>query len=246
MPHCSRTLPSPQHSYQLIPFPKKATNIYGRTFLAFQTQWVPCASLQQCKASLWGTTTQHGLEVAMKKIRFRSLWIKTHCVGRPFFLGSSVALPTLLQDCFCPFLQMPEGEVDWIPHFQTQRVKGVWLQAENTSRRQNVLMAIAGLVFFTIKYPRTNLAAEKWQTDCRIHLLLEGTLLLSCLLLIGVWVGRVPAFLCQLCCQHAPGVPPGSPRTSSTRLPRLCTLTHTGQAHTRYLGAQRGEGNLPG
>lgn len=97
MSHCSRTLPSPWHPIQLTPFPKKASNIYRITFLAFQTLWVPCASLQQCKASLWGTTGQQDLEVAMKKIRFRSLWIKTHCAVRPFFLGSFVALPTLVQ-----------------------------------------------------------------------------------------------------------------------------------------------------
>lgn len=87
---------SPQHPHQLIPFPKKATNIYGMPSLAFQTQRVPCASLQHCKASLrhnqpaWAGSSN-------EKIRFRSLWIKTHCVGRLFFLGSSVALPTLLQ-----------------------------------------------------------------------------------------------------------------------------------------------------
>lgn len=75
---------SPQHPHQLIPFPKKATNIYGMTSLAFQTQRVPCASLQQCKASLrhnqpaWAGSSN-------EKIRFRSLWIKTHCVGRLFF-----------------------------------------------------------------------------------------------------------------------------------------------------------------
>lgn len=96
MSHCSRTLPSPQHPNQLIPFPKKATNIYGMTSLAFQTQRVPCASLQQCKASLRHNQPARAGS-SNEKIRFRSLWIKTHCVGKLFFLGSSVALPTLLQ-----------------------------------------------------------------------------------------------------------------------------------------------------
>lgn len=33
MSHCSKTLPSYQHPIQLKPPPKKATNIFGLTFL---------------------------------------------------------------------------------------------------------------------------------------------------------------------------------------------------------------------
>lgn len=79
---------------------------------------------------------------------------------------------------------------------------------------------------------------DKHHLGRRIHLLLKER---CCFLPVVNWgVSGVTAFLCQLCCQHAPGVPPGQAALG------LCTLTHTGQAQSRYLGAQGGQGNLPG
>lgn len=61
----------------------------------------------------------------------------------------------------------------------------------------------------------------------RIHLLLKER---CCFLPVVNWgVSGVTALLCQLCCQHAPGVPPGQAALG------LCTLTHTGQAQSGTL-----------
>lgn len=231
MSHCSRTLPSPQHPNQLTPFPKKATNIYGMTFLAFQAQWIP--SLQQCKASLWGTASQHGLEVAMKINKIQILMNKDTLCWEAFFpwelYGPSNPAAGLLQSLSSD--AWGRGR----PNSSLLNLEGQRCLTENTNERQNVLMAKAGLVFSTTKYFRTNLAAEKWEmttwtaefTSC------GRDAAASCLLLIGGWVGWVPAFLCQLCCQHAPAVPPGPGEPQDRQHnPPGCAHSHTQGRHT--------------
>lgn len=65
--------------------------------------------------------------------------------------------------------------------------------------------------------------------DCRIHLPRKERC--CCFLPVVNWgVSGVTAFLCQLCCQHAPGVPPGAPGQAALGSPG-CAHSHTQGRH---------------
>lgn len=200
------------------------------TFLAFQTLWVPRASLQQSKPSLWGTTSQQDLEVAMKKVRFMN---KDTLCCEAFFPWElcSPSNPAALPSFRC----LSARSTDFLTskHWGS-KVSGFRLKTPAEDRMSlwpnQAWCSSPSKVLGQILLQRNN----KRHLDCRIHLLWKERC--CCFLPAVNWgVSGVRAFLCQLCCQHAPGVPPGQ-----------AALTHTGQAQSRYLGAQGGEGNLPG
>lgn len=68
--------------------------------------------------------------------------------------------------------------------------------------------------------------------DCRIHLLQKEHC--CCFLPVVNWgVSGVTAFLCQLCCQHAPGVP-REPQDKQHSAPQA-VHTHTHRAGTKQV-----------
>lgn len=100
---------------------------------------------------------------------------------------------------------------------------------------ENILMAKAGLVFFTTKYFRTNVASEKWQTATwTAESISHGrnAAAASCLLLIGVWVGWQ-----HFCVSSAASmllVSPQEPQDKQHSAPQA-VHTHTHRAGTKQV-----------